>query len=89
MKIRINLKWFNNIFVSILLSFYEESQFVFIYLVIKDENTQVLIDTDNEEEFTSSGVSEDDEDEEEEEEEENMSSENNLEEGKIPFFLDK
>jgi len=70
-----------------LLSFYQESQFVFIYLVINDENTQVLIDTDNEEEFTSSGVSEDDD--EEEEEEENMSSENNLEEGKILFFLDK
>ncbi len=69
-----------------MLSFYEEFQLVFIYLVIKDENTQVLIDTDNEEEFTSSGVSEDDD---EEEEEENMSSENNLEEGKIRFFLDK
>ena len=55
-------------------------------LVINDENTQVLTDTDNEEEFTSSGVSEDDEVEVEDDEEENMSSENHFEEGKILFL---
>jgi len=58
--------------------------FNFVLLVIKDENTQVLIDGDNEEEFTSSDISEDYEDEEEEEEqEENISNRNNFQEGNI------
>jgi hypothetical protein len=36
-----------------------------VLLVINDENTQVLIDSDNEEEYSSSGISEDEEEVEE------------------------
>jgi hypothetical protein len=49
-----------------------------------DENTEILIDSDNEDELTSSGISED-----EDEDEENMSTENNCQEGKHNFFPHK
>ncbi|CAF1192376.1 unnamed protein product [Adineta steineri] len=53
-------------------------------ITIDNENTQILIDTDNDEEFTSSGVSEDEEEDgEEEEEDENMLTENSIEEANL------
>ncbi|CAF2510186.1 unnamed protein product [Rotaria sp. Silwood2] len=59
-----------------------KSQRIEQHYAINDENTEVLINSDNEEEFSSSELSDD---EEEEEEEENMSSENSFQKGKIIF----
>ncbi|CAF4016621.1 unnamed protein product [Rotaria sp. Silwood2] len=56
-----------------------KSQRIEQHYAINDENTEVLINSDNEEEFSSSELSDD---EEEEEEEENMSSENSFQKGK-------